>query len=203
MKLLGWRLTSPTSSTFPKRFCIFSQSTLNCISARRLPIQRWTPKPKETCCRAFSLSMINRSSSGKTLSSRFPDRNHMIILSPFVMGVWYVICVSQFGFGPDFKILGIGYSDLDLPLPKNYPRRLLLAKSSNQDAFAIKGKCDLNLLSSEMAQTFTADPRRLPLLQPMERLFWWTLGSCITVVSTKLTIIAEPSKWSTRLPVSQ
>ena len=49
----------PTTSTSRKRASVSSHRTRSCISARRLPMQKWTPSPKARCCRAFARSMRN------------------------------------------------------------------------------------------------------------------------------------------------
>ena len=49
MKLFGCVMTSPTTSTCSKRATISSHSRRNCSSASLFPMQRWTPKPNETC----------------------------------------------------------------------------------------------------------------------------------------------------------
>ncbi|MEZ5945785.1 MAG: PDZ domain-containing protein [Hyphomonas sp.] len=60
---------SPTTSTFSNRFKISSHRMRSCISATRLPMQRWMPKPKETWRRAFGRSIRNSSARSITSSS--------------------------------------------------------------------------------------------------------------------------------------
>ena len=55
----GRARAAPTTSTWRKRARISSHRTRSCISARRLPMQKWTPQPKERCWRAFSRSIRN------------------------------------------------------------------------------------------------------------------------------------------------
>src|SRR6185437_10669519 len=79
------RFGSPTTSIFGKRRRISSHMMRSCISASRMPTQRWMPKPKETCWRGRSRSMMNSSGRSIASSSRLPETYHMMTFSPFLI----------------------------------------------------------------------------------------------------------------------
>jgi hypothetical protein len=57
MKLEWLRWCSPATLISGKRFNIPAQTMVSYISARRLPTQRWTPKPNDMWWRGRSRSM--------------------------------------------------------------------------------------------------------------------------------------------------
>ena len=84
-KLEYTRLGSPTTSMRSKRFRISSQMIRNCISASRMPTQRWMPNPNDRWLRGRARSMMKSSAFSITSSSRLPETYHITTLSPFLI----------------------------------------------------------------------------------------------------------------------
>jgi hypothetical protein len=70
------RVGSPTTSIASKRRRSSSHRIFNCNSARRLPTQRWMPKPKDRCCRGRSRSMM------KWFGAGFPRNGTTLGMGP-------------------------------------------------------------------------------------------------------------------------
>src|SRR6185437_677649 len=58
-KLEYTRLGGPTTSILSNRLRISSQMIFSCSSARRIPTQRWIPKPNDKCVRGRARSIRN------------------------------------------------------------------------------------------------------------------------------------------------
>src|SRR5579862_6938936 len=83
-----------------KRFRISSQTMRSCSSARRMPTQRWMPKPKERWVRGRARSMMNSSGRSIISSSRLPETYHITTRSPFLM------CLPPISVSADTEIGG-------------------------------------------------------------------------------------------------